>query len=168
MCIRDSASGARSSELLALDIRPEYTVFRDGFVSLRHPVSFMPKVPSVTNRSREIVLQHLPARGFPLDRRAGRTCTLCPVRALRHYFELTQGSRRQDCFQLFVSFAPGKEGNPIRRPTLASWIVQAIHSAYEVKGEDLPQTTAHSTRRMATSVAWTRGASAEDICRAAT
>ena len=82
------ASGARSSELIALDIRPEYTVFRDGFVSLRHPVSFMPKVPSVTNRSREIVLQHLPARGFPLDRHAGRTCTLCPVRALRHYLEL--------------------------------------------------------------------------------
>ncbi len=117
---------------------------------------------------REIVLQTLHVRGPRGGVRAGRTNPLCPVRALRQYLLLTRPVRVPVTHQLFVSFAEGRGGRAIRRPTLAGWLVRAITSAYVAGGRPPPSVTAHSTRSMATSTAWARGASCEEICRAAT
>jgi integrase len=149
------ASAARVSELTALDVRPPFTVVRQGYVTLMHHAEFKPKVPSASNIQRRINLQALDSLS-------------CPVRAIRHYLALTGKLRRPPCTQLFVSFAPGREGKPVQKNSISSWIVQAILSAYHSAGLPLPKVAAHSTRKVSTSRAWAAGASCEELCLAAT
>jgi hypothetical protein len=149
------ASSARVSELASLDVRPPFTVVRDTFVSLMHREGFKPKVPSSANINRTIILEAI-------------NTLSCPVRALNQYLSVTEKLRRPPCTQLFVSFAPGREGKAVQKNSISSWLVQAISLAYQQLGRPLPKVVAHSTRKIATSKAWAAGASCEEICNAAT
>ena len=81
---------------------------------------------------------------------------------------MTSDLRQQDCHQLFVSFAMGKQGCKVRPSTISGWLSRVIKEAYISSGRPEPQVTGHTTRKMGTSRAWVAGASVEDVCRAAT
>jgi integrase len=149
------ASAARVSELAALDCNPPYTMVRQGFASLKHCEEFVPKVPSSANVERTINLKALDS-------------VLCPVRALRHYLQISKAVRSPGTSQLFVTVATGRQGKPVQPSTISGWLVRVIRGAYLDAGKPLPVVKAHSTRKMATSKAWVSGASCEEICAAAT
>ena len=73
---------------------------------------------------------------------------------------------QNDDNHLFISPSTGK---PVSKVLIASWIRRIIEEAYKHFGQSSPEVIrAHSTRAMATSMANLRGASIEDICKAAT
>ena len=125
----------------------------------------MPDMPclcsSSENVNREIMLEAI------RDTSSAGASLNCPVRAFSVYLNRTEGVHH-DHSGLFVSFATGKVGCPIVTRSLSSWLVKVIHRAYEAAGLSVPQVTGHCTRGMATSQAWGRGASVEDLCRATT
>ncbi len=91
---------------------------------------------------------------------------LCPVRALRIYFERSAPFRRTE--QLFVSFGNRAKGHPVTKQRLSKWIVDAVMLAYSSLGLQCPiGVRAHSTRGIASSWAWSSGVSITEICAAA-
>ena len=158
---------SRCSKLQALDIRPELSRIGRKSVSLRTNPTFLPKVLKA-----DYVNRHVNIEAFHLDPRNKSQRDfqrLCPVRALHIYLEKTQPFRRPGCLQLFVSYKPGSEGAPVSKARIASWLVSIISKAYSSQGLDPPQgVKAHSTRAVGASLAFERGLSVFDVCRAAT
>ncbi len=76
----------------------------------------MPKVLSTPFRAQVITLSALP----PSDEDR-ELSLLCPVRALRIYFERSAPFRRSE--QLFVSFGNCARGRPVMKQRLSRWIV---------------------------------------------
>ena len=161
-------SGARASELTALDARPEMLVIRRGYASLKANPAFQPKVASEANINREIVLEAFMPDYDKDSRFETQFLSLCPVKALRWYQARMGESRRPGIHQPFVSRAKGMEGNPVAHPTVSNWLVEVIQLAYRRYGIEPPKVRAHSTRAVTTLFANLRGASVEDVCRAAT
>ena len=157
-------SGARGGELAGLGAL-DRTHVQDQSATLRPAPGFVPKVGSARNVNRVIRLAAYSPQ-HATRRRGEEFSLLCPVRALRIYLDKTR--RVRQCDRLFVSFAAGREGQPIRAPTMATWLRRVIVDAYEVAGIPAPQVRAHSVRATATSLAELGGASMEDICEAAT
>ena len=82
-------------------------------------------------------------------------------------YEVHKLSAQDD--QLFVCFKMERLGEPLSKSRLTRWVVEAIRQAYmETDRPTLPGLRAHSTRGMATSWALWRGASLQEICKAAT
>jgi integrase len=138
---------------------------QDDCATLRPAPGFVPKVGSARNVNRVIRLEAF-SPGTATRRRGEEFTLLCPLRALRIYLDKTRRVRR--CDRLFVAYAAWREGQPIRAPTMATWLRQVITDAYVVAGIPAPQVRAHSIRATATSLAEVGGASMEDICEAAT
>ena len=90
------------------------------------------------------------------------------MRALRYYVQNTKSVRKDR--QLFVSVGAKSLGKKVSVQTISRWIRLTICKAYAQMGRELPisEVRAHSTRAMATSLADFIGASAEDLCTAAT
>ena len=60
-------------------------------------------------------------------------------------------------------------GAPVSAQTFSRWVVSTIKLAYEIAHKPLPATVrAHSTRAMASSMAFLRGVNLADVCKAAT
>ncbi len=96
-------------------------------------------------------------------RRTGSYPLLCPVRALRIYFERSAPFRRTE--QLFVGFGNRAKGHPVTKQRLSKWIVDAVMLAYSSLGLQCPiGVRAHSTRGIASSWAWSSGVSITEIC----
>ena len=129
----------------------------------------MCKIPTQSNLDREIVLEAFSPDTDP-DSEEDIFCnSICPVRALKIYLEKTQRVRVINCFQLLVQFEQRFLGQPANLQHVSRWIIETINSAYTHFGKPLPDhVTAHSTRAIATSMATLGGASAQDICKAAT
>ena len=157
-------SGARGGELAGLGFTDRVHVQEDGAV-LRPAPGFVPKVVSAANINRVIHLEPFRPQALTRARRAA-VSLLCPVRALTTF--LDKSRRIRSCDRLFVSLAPGHQGQTIRAPTLAAWMWKVITDAYVAKGLPVPHVRAHSVRALATSLAELGGASLEDICQAAT
>jgi integrase len=158
-------SASRCSELQALDVRPELTVFRREAVSMRTNPSFVPKVLKEQYLNKTIDL----AAFFPDPRtRKDRAWhSLCPVRALRYYMAKTLPVRGS-CHQMFVSPSGKNKGKPVSKQRIARWLTQVITDAYTHFGKDPPVgVKAHSTRATAASMAALKGVAIADICRAA-
>ena len=160
------SSGARCSELQALDVREEMSVIRNRSASLRTNPGFTPKHASEVNINRKI---HLKAFYHNFKNRVERNWnTLCPIRALKHYIALTKRVRG-DCFYLFMPYAPGKSGKQVSTVRIGGWLIQAIKDAYIHFGRKPPEgLKPHTLRAVATSAAALRGSTIEDIRRAAT
>ena len=161
-------SARRIGELHALSVHRECCRLLPGNagVVLRPNPAFLPKVLSDANRNQTIELSPLPPT-LEEDGTGYRASALCPVRALLCYMERTSSVRKTD--QLFVCFKTERLGEPLSKSRLSRWVVEAIRQAYtDTEGPTLPGLRAHSTRGMATSWALWRGASLQEICKAAT
>ena len=157
-------SFARCSELQALDIRPQYTVFRDGSASLSVNKFFLPKTYKPGQKVKTISLKSFCRH--PKNREEKGWRLVCPVRALRLYKEKTSSIRKDN--QLFISYSKDSLGCKVTSQTLSRWITNCITTAYGIMGRQLPsQVSGHSTRSMGASMADLAGVSIQDICQAA-
>ncbi len=157
------ASVKRVGDLQALSISPACLEFgpNDSKVVLKPRHGYVPKVLSTPFRAQVITLSVLPPSEE--DRELS---LLCPVRALRIYFERSAPFRRTE--QLFVSFGNRAKGHPVTKQRLSKWIVDAVMLAYSSLGLQCPiGVRAHSTRGIASSWAWSSGVSITEICAAA-
>ncbi len=157
------ASVKRVGDLQALSISPACLEFgpNDSKVILKPRHGYVPKVLSTPFRAQVITLSALPPSEE--DRELS---LLCPVRALRIYFERSAPFRRTE--QLFVSFGNRSKGHPVTKQRLSKWIVDAVMLAYSSLGLQCPiGVRAHSTRGIASSWAWSSGVSITEICAAA-
>ncbi len=142
------ASVKRVGDLQALSIRPACLEFgpNDSKVVLKPRHGYVPKVLSTPFRAQVITLSALPPSEE--DRELS---LLCPVRALRIYFERSTPFRHTE--QLFVSFGNRAKGHPVTKQRLSKWIVDAIMLAYSSLGLQCPiGVRAHSTRGIASVV----------------
>jgi hypothetical protein len=158
-------SGRRISEIHAVDTRKDWLVITKRKAILRTNPLFRPKIASEKNINAKIVLKAF----FPSPKNAHQTelHSLDVVRSLKLYIEKTQPFRTSS--QLFLSYRENKKGVPITKDTIARWIKQCILRAYSISDKPSPLgVKAHSTRAMSTSWAEVFGASAHDICEAAT
>ncbi len=157
------ASVKRVGDLQALSTSPACLEFgpNDSKVVLKPRHGYVPKVLSTPFRAQVITLSALPPSEE--DRELS---LLCPVRALRIYFERSAPFRHTE--QLFVSFGNRTKGHPVTKQRLSKWIVDAVMLAYSSLGLQCPiGVRAHSTRGIASSWAWSSGVSITEICTAA-
>ncbi|XP_039524680.1 uncharacterized protein LOC120477243 [Pimephales promelas] len=155
----------RVGDLQALSISNECLEFAPGNIkAILHPrPGYLPKVPS--NVARPTVLQafHPPPHLTADEERLHR---LCPVRALGIYIQRSSSWQKAD--QLLVCFGSPKKGFPASKQTISNWIVNAISTAYQVRGMPSPLAVrAHSTRGIASSRALLAGAPIQEVCDAA-
>ncbi len=157
------ASVKRVGDLQVLSTSPACLEFgpNDSKVVLKPRHGYVPKVLSTPFRAQVITLSALPPSEE--DRELS---LLCPVRALRIYFERSAPFRHTE--QLFVSFGNRTKGHPVTKQRLSKWIVDAVMLAYSSLGLQCPiGVRAHSTRGIASSWAWSSGVSITEICTAA-
>ncbi len=156
------ASVKRVGDLQALSISPACLEFgpNDSKFVLKPRRSYVPKVLSTQFRAQVITLSELP----PSEDR--ELSLLCPVRALRIYFERSAPFRHTE--QLFVSFGNRAKGHPVMKQRLSKWIVDAVMLAYSSLGLQCPiGVRVHSTRGINSSWAWSSGVSITEICAVA-
>ena len=109
----------------------------------------------------------IPALTTIVDRQFKQDRTLCPVRALRYYLDLTKDLRRSRSL-LFISFKKGHTSD-IRPTTLSSWLKQTILLWYKQADQqalDLVQVKAHDIMAFAASKAFYGGVSVDQIMQA--
>ena len=109
----------------------------------------------------------IPALTTILDRQFREDRTLCPVQALRYYFDRTKDLRGSQSL-LFISFKKGTTSD-IRPATLSSWLKQTILLCYKQADQqtlDLVQVKMHDIRAFATSKAFYGGVSVDQIMQA--
>ncbi len=99
----------------------------DSKVVLKPRQGYVPIVLSTPFRAQVITLSALP----PSDEDR-ELSLLCPVKALRIYFERSAPFRRSE--QLFVSFGNHARGHPVKKQRLSRWIVDAVTLAYSSLG----------------------------------
>ncbi|MCP3680981.1 MAG: tyrosine-type recombinase/integrase [Gammaproteobacteria bacterium] len=160
-------SARRVSEIHALDERS--LRFTPSSVSIDTLPSFRHKVDSAFHANCRIAL---PAHQPGLD---DLPVEIDVARALREYRKRTQKLRvaKQQHNPLFLCHdKKHARGKPASKQTIARWLQDTINLAYKLMGvapEDCPQAVkAHSTRKVATSVAFEQGVDVETICQAAT
>ncbi len=157
------ASIKRVGDLQALSVSASCLEFgpNDCKVVLQPRSGYVLKVLSTPFRAQFISLLALPV----VDGEQGPNL-LCPVRALRLYFECSKSFRQTE--QHFVCFGGCFRGLPVTKQRLSHWIVDGIALAYASAGVQCPiGVRAHSTRGMASSWAWSSGISIGEICAAA-
>ena len=137
------ATGNRSSELASIDRKTIY--FSPGYKEANLPVvpGFLFKNQSASRTPLPIVIPAL-----------GRGSILCPVAALRQYQEQTANSTSK---KLFLN---PDTGAPLNAGTISSWLCKSIK--YLLPNVDC---RGHDTRKVAFSMAWARGISAENIVK---
>ena len=85
------------------------------------------------------------------------------------YLQKTKAIRDPDSSQLFVSFSTKNLEKPVSKSCIAKWLTSVIDNAYRHFGKVPPEgVKAHSTRKVASSVAALYGVSIADVCRSAT
>lgn len=139
------ASGNRVSELSALVRPPQFPSGSEASVTLPVRPGFLFKNQRRGRAPPNVVITSL--RGSPRS--------LCPVWALGRYL---RGSTRPGG-SLFLH---SQRQTPLRPPTVSATLCSVIEEADPGR---LPR--AHDVRRMAASLAWTRGLAPEDIVRRA-
>jgi len=144
------SSGQRASEIHALAVGNHIVFSRRGVT-----MYFRPKFLSKNERSN---FQASPISLPKLQASAGERRLSCPVRCLKWYINKTQ-SIRGGINHLFMTST--KPYRPAAKSTISGWVVEAITRAKAVSGKNKPN--AHSTRAMASTQAFTRGLTIQDI-----
>ncbi|KAL0188183.1 hypothetical protein M9458_015282, partial [Cirrhinus mrigala] len=160
------ACGKRVGDLHALSVSSACMQFgpNDCMVRPTPRPGYTPKVLSTPFRAQVITIQAF-CSSEPDTEAVSRKYALCPVRALRAYVNRTSQFRTSE---LFVCFAGAKKGGPLSKQRLSHWIVEAVRLAYDSQGLVCPiGVRAHSARSLASSWAWAKGMSIQDICFAA-
>lgn len=160
------ACGKRVGDLHALSVNSACMQFGpdDCMVRLLPKRGYSPKVLSTPFRAQIVTIQAFCPEED--SNSVSQKCALCPVRALRAYVNRTSQFRTSE--QLFVCYAGAKKGSALSKQRLSHWIVEAVRLAYASRGTACPiGVHAHSTRSLASSWAWAKGMSIQDICFAA-
>lgn len=139
---------------------PPYLTFHTEGVTMFPDLSFLPKVASSFHASAKI---HLPAfYPHPTSAEERRWHLLDVKRALLFYLSRIKDWRQSP--YLFLVHAGPRKGQVVSSQHLARWIMET-KLAYLLAKRSLPgPLRAHSTRAMATSMAFLRGASLDNIC----
>ncbi|XP_072006316.1 uncharacterized protein [Engystomops pustulosus] len=132
-------SARRLGELQAISIKEPYMRVLDDRIILMLDPNFIPKVVSEFHRGQEIILPS--------------------------FCKNPSSEREREWHTL-----DGKnKGRKASKATIARWLRMAISSCYDIQEIPVPSgIRAHSTRAVSTSWAEKRGASLEQICKAAT
>ncbi|XP_071994691.1 uncharacterized protein [Engystomops pustulosus] len=155
----------RLGEIQALSRREPFLNILDDKIILKLDPLFLPKVVSEFHRKQEIILPSFCAN--PKSERERKWQTLDVRRCVLFYLEATKEWCKDS--SLLVNFGGKNRGLKASKATLARWIKSTISLCYKTTNTSLPgDIKAHSTRAMATSWAEKRGASLDQICRAAT
>ncbi len=137
----------------------------DCSVTLRPRMGYVPKSLSTPFKIQTVSLSALSSESAASSEADAQT-SVCPVRALRIYIDRLASFRQSN--QLFVCYGGCARGRAVSKQRLSHWIVDAITAAYTNQGLECPlHIRGHSTRAMASSWAWSRGMSIQDICVAA-
>ncbi|KAG8537393.1 hypothetical protein GDO81_024595 [Engystomops pustulosus] len=155
----------RVGEIQSLSIKEPYLRLCEDKIVLMLDKTFTPKVASSFHRNQEIVLPSFCQN--PKHAKEGEWHTLDVRRYLLHYLEETKSWRKDD--NILLQFRGKNKGRKASKASIARWIRTVIKEAFDANNLDISGTIrAHSTRGVAASWAEKRGASLEDICRAAT
>ena len=149
-----AASARRRSELHALTTKERYLRFDPSGVRMLPDPAFLTKNQSVSFTPSEIFLPSIPSMSSVREDRL-----VCPVRALKWYLEKTKPVRTSP--RLFL--VPRSPFQPASKDSISRWLVKVISS--QANPDDHPR--AHDIRAVASSEAWFRGVSMEDIMKAA-
>ncbi|XP_072008159.1 uncharacterized protein [Engystomops pustulosus] len=134
-------SARRLGELQAISIREPYMCILPDRITLTLDPSFVPKVASRFHKNQEIILPS--------------------------FYGNPSSSKELEWHSL--DFQGKNKGVKASKTTIARWLKTAIASCYTEQGKEVPPNLkAHSTRAISASWAEKRGASLEQICRAAT
>ncbi|XP_071996603.1 uncharacterized protein [Engystomops pustulosus] len=137
----------------------------DHRITLTLDPSFVPKVASRFHKIQEIILPSF--YGNPSSSKELEWHSLDVRRSVLEYLKVTKSWRKDH--NLFVQFQGKNKGVKASKTTIARWLKTAIASCYTEQGKEVPPNLkAHSTRAISASWAEKRGASLEQICRAAT
>lgn len=161
------ASAKRVRDLHAFSVNEDCMCFgpSDCNVTLQPRQGNMPELLSTPFKAQVVSLSALTAEPST-SQDTDTVSAVCPVRALRMYFNRSAAFRQSD--QLFVCYGGCSKGRVVSEQRLSYWIVDAIALAYASMGQDCPfRIRAHSTRAIASSWAWSKGTSIQDICFAA-
>ena len=151
------ASGARRSEIHALDIKSCYIADDKKSMFLKPRKKFLAKNHQTsTGRGRfqgfwiKSMADYLGADMHDVDG------TLCPVRAMTEYMERTKNSRK-DIRQLLLAVPRSKSHKikPANKNTISSWIKHVVGEAYLNVPDDSPyrlDRSAHEVRALAASL----------------
>ena len=161
------ASGKRRSEIHAWVANKVANLGQWEKVALFPSSDFIAKNQLAREGSQSVSLVTIPALTTIVDRQFKEDRTLCPVRALRFYFDRTKDLRGSRSL-LFISFKKGHTSD-IRPATLSSWLKQTILLCYKQADQqalDLVQVKAHDIRAFAASKAFYGGVSVDQIMQA--
>ncbi len=161
------ASAKRIGDLHAFSVDSDCIRFGPGdcSVTLRPRMGYVPKSLSTPFKIQTVSLSALSSESAASSETDAQT-SVCPVRALRIYIDRSASFRQSN--QLFVCYGGCARGRAVSKQRLSHWIVDAITAAYTNQGLECPlHIRGHSTRAMASSWAWSRGMSIQDICVAA-
>jgi integrase len=150
----------RCSEIQALGRNAPYIQIEDGLVRLRTVAGFLPKTATPCHLGGDIVL--------PVNESNKK---LCVVRCLKRYLKVTQSLMTQHNVEhnhVFVCYGHKNKCKPVSKRTLSGWLVKIIKAAYAAAGKTLEsKVKAHSTRAQAATWAVFKGASVEEVMKAA-
>ncbi|XP_071967071.1 uncharacterized protein [Engystomops pustulosus] len=142
-----------------------YCLISDDRIILTLDPNFVPKVCTAFHRNQEVVLP-----SFCQNPRAAKEISwhsLDVRRIVLRYIEVSKSWRKDS--NILLQFQGKNKGKKASKTSLSRWIKTVIKEAYESLNMAAPDTIkAHSTRAMATSWAERRGATIEQICKAAT
>ncbi|KAL8590051.1 hypothetical protein ACOMHN_034282 [Nucella lapillus] len=158
------ASGRRRSEIHALSGLSQDVGFHpDGSVSLQFLPEFLAKNQTPGSPSPAIIIRPLST----IVDKSEPDITLCPVRAVKYYWDRTR-SLRTTQRRFFISLRAGRSKD-ISAATISRWISQTIRSAYTQAHLDVSsvQPRAHEVRSIATSAAFQYSLSLRDVLEAA-
>ncbi|KAL8611963.1 hypothetical protein ACOMHN_062592 [Nucella lapillus] len=158
------ASGRRRSEIHALSGLSQDVGFHpDGSVSLQFLPEFLAKNQTPGSPSPAIIIRPLST----IVDKSEPDITLCPVRAVKYYWDRTR-SLRTTQRRFFISLRAGRSKD-ISAATISRWISQTIRSAYTQANLDVSsvQPRAHEVRSIATSAAFQYSLSLRDVLEAA-
>ncbi len=143
------ASVERVGDLQALSISPACLEFvpNDSKVILKPRHGYVPKVLSTPFRAQVITLSTLP----PSEEDRELTL-LCPVRALRIYFERSAPFRRTE--QLFVSFGNHAKGHPVTKQRISKWMPLRWHTFLGPAMPHWSTSPFHQRHRLIVAVVW--------------
>lgn len=153
-------SARRCSELQALGRNAPYTQFSLHGVRLCTVVGFLPKTANPSHIGQDIVLEN-----YVND------VKLCVVCLLKLYIQHTNALMKAQGIKhnkLFVCYCHRNLCRPVHIRTISGWLVKIISAAYVTAGKKLKgKVKAYSTRAQASSWALFKGASIQDVMRAA-
>ena len=157
------ASGRRASEVNALSgLASSVGRDSDGGFILKFLPEFRAKNQAASERSPVVRIPPLSKILGPDD----EDRYLCPVRALKHYLNVTSPTRPETCRKLFISINPNF-AKDVSVSTVSRWVSDVVKLAYATKLESLPSSRAHEVRAWAASLALEHSVALQDILDAA-